>query len=297
MKEKTYRRMTRRSPVRGLKLFKSKYLTKNRFYALLATLKLVHEVKEHHSIPVPINNEIRGIELLEDKIKTDRGVFNLSYRAEAIEIHDSWYYKSIFSGKTVHTVSDAFYYEVKVEVRSECLSFWIKLDPFSSVWVERTTPYIHIFKEPNMHSLDPTEHMEMRKVKCDFFNTRLAKSDSYVVEHRDNVIDTIFEVFNRIKREMVQFIELHPDQINERLCGVKYDGQLHTEDGCLIEPYHLCRKCGRPVFSTKTVGYKVQCICCNEDLYGMELEVVDPKTFQSALEFYKRELYDILTRK
>lgn len=293
MKENTYHRMTRRSPLRGLKLFKHKYLTKQRFYALLASLKLLREVKNDLSFPYDENDLIGKITMLDENITTERGTFNLSYRAEALQNIYQWYYESLRGKKILFTVRDEIRYHLCVEVRSECTSFLVKIDPFKSCWVQRERPCLHLYSAEGCYN--DTSTSTVTRHKCDFFNARLKANVHLGVESCEDIEEAIKELLQRARHEITSFIENHPEEINERLTGVKHDGEFHTKEGMELLKNNICSKCGRPVFESPLEEYTAQCLFCDEDLYSIEVLKVDPKKYEDIYEFNKRGLQKILS--
>ena len=297
MKENTYHRMTKKRPLRGLRLFKQKYLTKARLYTLLAKIHLVREVKNTLHQPYTDNDTLNKVQVLNHKIRTERGVFNLSYRADCIILHQNWWYESLFKKKRLYTINEDLIYQIAVEARSECESFLVKINPFNKgVVVHRGSPYVNILKPMYTPFIqDNIEYSEVIRVSCNFLNARLGFSIHTIAYKEEDISDTVKELLNKATAQIHNFVDGHPDEINEKLTGVKYDGDFHTSDGNKLIPNCICHKCGRPVFESSVEGYKAQCIFCDEDLYGIEIDKVDPKRYEEIYNYNKYSLFNLLS--
>ena len=299
MNEKTYRRMTKKRSLRGFKLFKQKYLTKQWFYALLAKIHLVREVKT--IAPVLLNHSaINRVDLLNYKIKTERGRFNLSYNAQGNAEIRKWWYESLFRRKRLYTIEDSTNYHLFVRVQSECEEFLVKITPFCSATVTRKNPIIQVItpRVPKVSlAVATVEDLQtVNKITCDFLNARFRVSLDLVVQTEGEIESGIRELINKATAQIRNYVDGNPEAINEKLTGVPFDGEFHTPEGNRLIPNNLCRKCGLPVFETTTKGYTAQCIKCYEDLYSIEIDKVDPKYYEDVYEQCKYLLYDILTK-
>ena len=297
MNSKTYHKMTHRSPLRRFKLFKQKYLTKHFWYALLAKIKLVREVKDFHSEPVINIDLLNKVQLVEDKIVTDRGVFNLSYFGSASRHISKWWYESLFRHKRLYTVYDEEKLYIQVEARSECEEFKAHIDPITTVTINRRSPRVSILppQKPFRLGEDPLKPIEVKPVTADFMNTRLGAKVTLDETMMKSIEELVKEAVMRAKTQMQNYIEDNYAQINERLVGVKNDGQFMTKEGNSLLPNCLCGKCGRPVFKSALEDYTAQCLFCDEDLYSIEIRKVDPEKYKEAYEYSKYELLEILT--
>ena len=297
MNSKTYHKMTHRSPLRRFKLFKQKYLTKHFWYALLAKIKLVREVKDFHSEPVINIDLLNKVQLVEDKIVTDRGVFNLSYFGSASRHISKWWYESLFRHKRLYTVYDEEKLYIQVEARSECEEFKAHIDPITTVTINRRSPRVSILppQKPFRLGEDPLKPIEVKTVTADFMNTRLGVKVTLDETMMKSIEELVKEAVMRAKTQMQNYIEDNYAQINERLVGVKNDGQFMTKEGNSLLPNCLCGKCGRPVFKSALEDYTAQCLFCDEDLYSIEIRKVDPEKYKEAYEYSKYELLEILT--
>ena len=297
MNNKTYRKMTHRSPLRRFKLFKQKYLTKHFWYALLAKIKLVREVKDFHSEPVLNIDLLNKVRLVEDKIVTDRGIFNLSYFGSASRHISKWWYESLFRHKRLYTVCDEEKLYITVEARSECEEFKAHIDPITTVTINRRSPRVSILppQKPLRLGEDPLKPIEVKTITADFMNTRLGVKVTLGETMMKSIEELVKEAVMRAKTQMQNYIEDNYAKINERLVGVKNDGQFMTEEGNPLLPNCLCGKCGRPVFKSALEDYTAQCLFCGEDLYSIEIRKVDPEKYKEAYEYSKYELLEILT--
>ena len=297
MNSKTYHKMTHRSPMRRFKLFKQKYLTKHFWYALLAKIKLVREVKDFHSEPVLNIDLLNRVRLVKDKIITDRGVFNLSYFGSASRHISKWWYESLFRHKRLYTVCDEEKLYIQVEARSECEEFKAHIDPITTVTINRRSHRVFIL--PPQKSLrlseDPLKPIERKTITADFMNTRLGVNVTLDETMMKSIEELVKEAVMRAKTQMQNYIEDNYAQINERLIGVKNDGQFMTKEGNPLLLNCLCGKCGRPVFKSALKDYTAQCLFCDEDLYSIEIRKVDPEKYKEVYEYSKYELLEILT--
>lgn len=296
MNNKTYRKMTHRSSLRRFKLFKQKYLTKHFWYALLAKIKLVREVKDFHSEPVINIDLLNKVRLVEDKIVTDRGVFNLSYFGSASRHISKWWYESLFRHKRLYTIWEEEKLYITVEARSECEEFKAHIDPITTVTINRRSPEVYVAPHtPTRLYEEPVKPLEVKTVTADFMNTRLGVKVTLDETMMKSIEELVKEAVTRAKTQMQNYIEDNYAQINERLVGVKNDGQFMTEEGNPLLPNCLCGKCGRPVFKSALEDYTAQCLFCDEDLYSIEIRKVDPEKYKEAYEYSKYELLEILT--
>ena len=297
MNNKTYRKMTHRSPLRRFNLFKQKYLTKHFWYALLAKIKLVREVKDFHSESVLNIDLLNKVRLVKDKIVTDRGVFNLSYFGSASRHISKWWYESLFRHKRLYTVCDVEKLYIQVEARSACEEFKAHIDPVTTVTINKKSPKVSILppQKPFRLSEDPLKPVEVKTITADFMNTRLGVNVTLDETMMKSVEELVKEAVMRAKTQMQNYIEDNYAQINERLIGVKNDGQFMTKEGNPLLPNCLCGKCGRPVFKSALKDYTAQCLFCDEDLYSIEIRKVDPEKYKEVYEYSKYELLDILT--
>lgn len=298
MNEKTYRRMTKKRSLRGLKLFKHKYLTKSRLYSLLSKIHLVREVKS--IIPVPLNSTVLNkVQILEHKITTDRGIFNLSYQAQGTaEIH-KWWYESLFKKKRLYTIEDNTDYHLFVRVQSECEQFLVKLTPFCSGTVTRNTPYVCIFmpRVPTVAVLEVKDENTVERIHCDFLNARLRVAVDLIVQSEEEIDDGIRELVNRATAQIHNYVDGNPEAINEKLTGVPFDGEFHTPDGKRLIPNCVCPKCSLPVFESSIEDYTAQCLSCDEDFYAFEVRKIDPEMYKDIYEITKYKIYKILCSK
>lgn len=301
MKEKTYLRMTKKRPLRGFKLFRQKYLTKQKVFEFLAKIKLVQEVKKDFYCPIT-HESLDKVRLLNEKIETDRGKFNLSYVAEGEERINCWFFRSKFRKKEIlYVVSDEREIHLSVMVRSECESFVVKVDPFTSTVVHRGNP-VFVAMNPCPKPLISSDEggyenltNHYRRIQCDFLNARLGVSVKNIVLDEKDIDMGIKEIVQRARWQIESFIKNNPEEINERLTGVKYDGEFCTKEGKKLIPNCICHRCGRPVFESSTEGYTAQCLCCDEDLYDIEVRKIDPEMYKDIYEISKTALYKILT--
>lgn len=301
MKEKTYRKMTKKHPLRGFILFKYKYLTKQRFYSLLAKIKLVREVRNNSTDYIRNNDFLNRVRLLESKIETDRGVFNLSYFCRGTIQRYKWWYESLFKHKRLHTVLDEETIYIEAEVRAQCKEFEVRIDPFNHTRVSKQKPHIVVFEhqEPCMllEALDEnaTKTVRPKRVCVDFFNARMGTKVTLKADSTDNIEEIVKECVQRATVQMRNYIEGHSAEINERLTGVKFDGEFHTKEGKRLLLNCVCHKCGRPVFESSVEGYTAQCVFCDEDLYSIEVKKIDPVMYEDIYKFNKIPLYRILS--
>ena len=296
MKNKTYNRMTKKRPLRGFKLFKQKYLTKQRLYAVLAKFHLVREVKDFPSEPYTKNDTLNKVNTLDDRVITDRGKFLLSYRAIGLTHTNNWWYESLFKKKRLYTIKEDISYYLSVEVHADCESFLVKVNPYTESFVFRGNPYITVPKVFDItHPLEEGE-ASVERLKCDFFNARLATAVSMVVYSEEEIEDMVRNLVNVATTRLHDYIEGNPAEINKRIVGVEFDGAFHTPEGKPLMPNCICRRCGRPVFESSTEGYKAQCLFCDEDIYGFEYITVDPAQYEEIYNFNKYLLYHRLYR-
>lgn len=301
MKEKTYHRMTKKRPLRGFKLFKQKYITKQRFYALLAKFRLVREVKSESFSPYRKSEVLNKVQVLEHKIKTDRGVFNLSYQAEGKSVDCKWWYESLFRKKRLYTIVDNLEYHLSVQVQSECEEFLVKITPFCSATVTRKTPCVQVFAPVVPFSpitdISTIEDVNtVKKINCNFLNARVRVALTVVVPTEEEIDDGIRELINKATAQIRNYVDGNPDKINEVLTGVPFDGEFHTKEGKKLIPNCVCRRCSRPVFESSVEGYSAQCLFCDEDLYDMEVRKIDPELYKDIYEISKLQLFQILTK-
>ena len=296
MNEKTYRKMTKKRPLRGFRLFKQKYLTKQRFYAFLAKIRLVHEVKFTDSSPIINNDYINKVRLLEDKIETDRGVFNLSFYCTGTRCTHKWHYESVFKPhRRLYTVSDEEDIYVEAEVRSQCEEFEVRLDPFNHIRANKKhyRLFIHSPIQPLLGE-NKTQTVKTKSCTVNFLNARFGTNVTLKVGDTSSIEDIVKECVQRAVVQMRNYIEGNSEAINERLTGVKADGEFLSPDGQRLLPNCVCHRCGRPVFKSSVEGYTAQCVFCDEDLYGIEIEKVDPERYKDIYEFNKKPFYDYL---
>lgn len=289
MTNKTFRKMTKKDPFRGFKKFRMKYLTKQRFYAFLAKLKLVKEVNKYSSLPYYLNL-LNSVNILEEKIETERGVFNLSFCAQCDVIKDEEWYEGVFSKRCLHKTRDLEFYRITVQVHSECEMFEVRLSPFTHTVVSRNNPRIMIQETPK--SFDPHTSVSFKKLNINFLNARLAVGVSLnvAIGTKEDIEWGIKECVQKAKTQMQNYIESNSEEINEKLTGVKADGEFVTPDGQRLLPNCICRRCGTPVFKSSVDGYTAQCVQCDEDLYGMEIDRVDPERYK---DIYENNKYNI----
>lgn len=291
--------MTKKRPLRGFKLFKQKYLNKQRLYTVLAKLHLVREVKATSVQPYFNHKLTDRVILSKETICAERGTFNLSYFLEVKVIRELWQYVSLFRRKPLHTVKDEIRYEMAVSARSECLSFWVKPDPFQTIMVDRNKPVICTYGSEFFHlpysNNDELKNVKVREYRCDFYGARLAVNRIDTVSDEKDIEVAVRELIERVKDQITEYINTHSAEINEKLCGVKFDGALQTSDGHTLMQNCICHKCGHPVFTTSTEGYTAQCIVCDEDLYTIEIDKVDPVLYQEIIDHNERKLYHLLT--
>ena len=298
MKEKTYLKMTKKQPFRRFKLFKQKYLTKPRLYAFLAKIKLVREVTKYDIEPIYNNSIINKVTMLDEKITTDRGVFNLSFCTRGEKHYAKQWYETKFSKKpkTLFVVYDKMCAYLTVEVHAECEQFEVRLDPFTHVTVRRQNPRFTV-KFPKFEKVtaftsdDDIGVFNFKSYEVNFLNARFA--DKYTIQidpdniKEDNVWECLKESIIRLKN----YLNGNNEVINEKLIGVVADGEFITEDGQRLLPNCLCRRCGNPLFKSSVEGYTAQCIFCDEDFYDIEVRKVDPKQYEMVYDFTKELLY------
>ena len=297
MKEKTYRRMTRRSPLRGLKLFKQKYLTKQRFYSLLAHLKLVREVRDNVTVPIVNSTLMNTIRMSDEKLVTDRGVFNLSFQCKGEEHRTHWWYESIFkSHKVLYTFMDETAIFLRAEVRSECEEFEIRIDPFMHRRVTRRDNYVYI-QEPIDRGLPPSARVsQFKRVEFNFLKARMHTSVTLKVDLvRDSLDDLVKECVNRARVQIINYLRGNSEEINEKLTGVKFDGEFVSPDGQRLIPNCTCPQCGLPLFNSSSEGHFAQCVVCRENFYDFEVVRRDPIIYKEIYENNKGFLKDILS--
>lgn len=298
MKEKTYRKMTQKRPFRRLRLFKQEYLTKQRFFALLAKMKLVREVIDFSTLSYNSNDKLNRVVLSDDILKTDRGEFNFSFYAQCTVCNQYWWYESLFKKKKLHTVSEEKRYNVSVKARSECLAFLVKIDPFNEAYVTAKNPIINFCRHEEQDIFKPPIHMcshTIEKKVCNFLNARFALESMLYVEKEEEIDSAIYELVKATRRHIYEYIKGNPEMVNERITGVKYDGDFCTKDGFRLLENVLCPRCGKPVFKSGTKDYTGQCLFCDEDFYSVELVKVDPVRYRKVLEFNKIPLQEILS--
>ena len=300
MNEKTYLRMTKKRSLRGLRLFKQKYLTKQRFYALLAKIHLVRKVKSESFRPYRKSEVLNKVQVLEHKIETDRGVFNLSYRAEGNAVDCKWWYESLFKKRRLYTVVDSLEYHLAIQVQSECEEFLVKLTPFCSATVTRKHPIVKVITpRVPIVSLAVAKVEDLNNVKevtCNFLNARMRVALTLVVHSEEEIDDGIRELINRATAQIHNYVDGNPEAINEKLTGVPFDGEFHTPEGKKLIPNCVCRRCSRPVFESSVEGYTAQCLNCDEDFYDFEVRKIDPEMYKDIYEMSKHKLYQILTK-
>lgn len=299
MNKKTYHRMTRRSPARGFKLFKQKYLTRQRFYALLASLKLVRRVHECYALPVPNELFNRVICSTDKSISLDRGFFSLSYLCEGRQQYDHLYYTGVFRrNKVLFTDHDRFHVEIRARVIAQCEEFEIHFDPFTKSRVTRKYPQYYTIERRDVRPDVPldeffTTHAETHT--ADFFNTRLRAVVTLKV-HPSDIDLGIKECVDKAYNQIRSYIENNLTEINEKLTGIKNDGEFTTKDGKRLLINNICARCGHPVFESSVEGYTAQCLYCDEDLYRIEVRRVDPEAYKDIYEFSKSLLQNILSK-
>lgn len=290
MTEKTYHKITKKPIFRGFRLFKQKYLTKQALFALLAKMRIVIEVKDTISTRF-YHKLLDKVSVKSDRIYTPRGIFNISYCASAIQNRRVWYYKSRFSDKVLYDVLDHSTYTVIATVHSECEEFEVRLTPFNHTRVKagsrQTT--VTVFREPKVDfSKQPDPLMQEGAIKAqhfpiNFLNARIRVSVSCEADILSGLEVAIDECVNKATAQIRNYIENNSDEINEKLTGVKADGEFVSPDGQRLIPNHICSRCGLPVFKSSVEGYTAQCISCDEDFYAFEIRRLDPKFYLQIL--------------
>lgn len=302
MKEKTYRKMTKKRFLRGLRLFNSKYLTKERFYALLAKLCLVIEVKDNSRFPIR-HELLNSVKLVEEKLVTDRGVFKLSYLAEGERIINSLWYRSISNPKKkLLVVRDENTIIIKAKVISQCEEFEVRLDPFNHLRLNSRQNKVSILPPQKISLCSPVEG-EIEKMKytvkeygLDFLNARVSVEVSVSASSAESsVADLIKECISKARAQVQDFIESSAEEINERISGVKYDGEFVSPDGQRLLENCLCRKCGLPVFKSSVEGYSAYCVACHKNLHQDKVAKVDQKKYEVVYDNCKMVMYHLLT--
>lgn len=295
---KAYRKMTKKRPMRGLRLFKQKYLNKQGFYAFLAKIRLVREVSNCFNTLIINNDAINKVRLLEDKIETDRGIFNLSFLCRGRTYTQQCWYESRFkSHKRLYTVKEEKTLYLEAEVRSQCEEFEVRIDPFNHIRVSRNNCHYHlpVIKPVKAFMID--DKIKVKKIDVDFLNARLGVS--VVLSASDPTEETIEELVKEcVQKATVQmrnYIEGNSEAINERLTGIKGDGEFITPAGQRLLPNCICHRCGRPVFEPSHGCYVAYCVRCDEDLHRCEIDKVDPERYKDIYELNKEELYQILS--
>ena len=296
MKEKTYRKITKKRPFRGVKRFKQKYLTKSRLCFFLAKIRILKIVEYHTSIRLSPSQLCDGeIHVCSDKIITPRGKFNLSYRSDGIETSDHLHYEIHFFGrkKIVYVEKDSKVINIRVTVHSECEEFLVKINPFTECNVNRNSPYAYVVYTENSYAnlLARSESVEYKKIHVDFFNARFAVGVSLDTTTKESVESCLKECLMKARNQIEGYITSNYALINERLVGVKNDGEIVAPDGSQLLHNNICRRCGRPVFKSKVEGYTAQCIVCDEDFYSFEVSRVDPNFYEKVYKNTKEELY------
>ena len=298
MKEKTYLKMTKKSPTRGFKLFKQKYLTKQRLYAFLAKIKLVHEVVKSNITPIMNNDLLNKVRLLNEKITTDRGIFNMSYYCQGTIHTYQWYYESKFTKnpKILYVVEDDETQYIELKVNSECEEFEVRLNPLHHQRVNRNSPRIAMFgRIPKLDAIAmDAVPVKAEVVNVNFLNARLSTTMNFKVYDK---IDSEFlgDCLQTVKHQMVSYIKGNNAEINKRLIEVENDGEFTTPEGNTLLHNCVCRRCGLPVFKSAVEGYTAQCVVCDEDLYSIEVDKVDPKTYETIYNNSKELMFDILS--
>lgn len=300
MNNKTYHKMTKKRSLRGLRLFAQKYFTKQRFYSFLAKINLVREVKHFSHSPILNNEFINKVRLLEDKIVTDRGIFNLSFHCIGETHLYQWWYESIFKPhKKLYVISDEKFIYVEAQVRSQCEEFEVRIDPFNHIRVpkQHCTVFLHQPAKPKSFLLqEELKFVAPKKWTVDLLKARLGTKVTLKVNTEGSTIeDTVKECVQKATVQLRNYIEGNSEAINEMITGVKADGEFISHDGQRLLPNTICHKCGSPVFKSSVDGYVAQCIVCDEDLYGIETCKLDPKVYEKVYEGNKTILYDILT--
>lgn len=123
MTKKTFYRMTKKRPIRRVfALFVAKlrkYLNRQRFFEILAKIKLIKEVSKSYECPVPL--PITGKVSLADHITTDRGVFSTSYYTTVTKVELKHWYETKFTSKPrkLYEVCTVPVFRILAQVRAQ----------------------------------------------------------------------------------------------------------------------------------------------------------------------------------
>lgn len=277
MTEKTFRKMTKKRPVRRqialLRRKVRKYLNKDWLFNLLAKMHLVRKI-----------DNIEGVFMHKDglakitacpRIVTDRAKYDVTYYAMATEIiKHLWYESRIFkkNGKPLryHTVFDGSYaIDISVTIRAECAEFEIrksiKEEPFV---VNRSVRRICVLDPYEIHKPSGDMPISQSSLKYNYrdidlskvrMGTTLKKRFAKEPFSQDLVDSVVQEACALLRNE----IERSAEEINYRLIGIENDGEPTTErDERLIHGY-ICQRCGLPVFKSKASPHgEIRCLIC-----------------------------------
>lgn len=302
MTERGYKNMTKKRPFRGVKLFIKEHFNKPTLFKVLAKIGLVKEVKKHLTTPILNNEALNKVRLNDKPFTTSRGKFDLSYYAEGLIIIDQWWYESRFSKKPkrLYTIMDWSKSYVKMLAKADCIEFLARFDPFNEVRVCRNAPRVMLFPHQPHRPLGMGSPVSVKYEEkyLDFFSARVSievKSVACSPSQRD-ITDSVNECLKEATKRMKTYLENNASEMNEKLTGVKNDGQLMSPDGNTLLPNCVCSRCSFPVFKTTTDGYTAQCVMCDEDLYEMEIRKLDPKAYEDAYKWTKEVLYHHLRK-
>lgn len=286
-------------------MFSQKYLTKEYLFYILAKLKIVKMVEEKDTRPIILGNLYRVMQC--DYISVDRGRFAVSHYTEGSVSHYIKRYESLFKHRVLFTDIDKWSVSIITKLRAECLEFEVHFDPYNQARVQAKLPRFFVQKrepvKPYTGDLKKEDFVEYKPKEIDFSKARLGNSFTLEVEDVDftkvneTVKDLIDECINKAFTQLQTYIEGNIEEINEKLTGVKADGEFIAPDGQRLLPNCLCTRCGAPLFKSSVEGYSAQCVLCDEDWYSFEVRKVDPKNYEDSYYFNKEYLYRALFNK
>lgn len=299
MNNKTFRRMTRKRVFRRLRLFKQKYLTKQWLFSFLAKIHVVREMKYSARTPYSEKNLTDKVNILEEALTTNRGVFKLSYIA-TVEVHHIVHkFQNRSRTKTLYTVEDKHRYIVTIKSQAQCTDFLVRIDPFNEIQVNWKQPTVSYIVAPKFYSPfgdTQIDHVVYSKsLTCNFLNARFGVSMSLDFTRKEEIDSVIKELLGKAKMRLSNYLEGNAEAINEAITGIKFDGAFHTKDGKRLLPNCSCPRCGSPVFESSIEDYTAQCLFCDEDFYSFEVKKIDPENYKYLYEFTKEKIHDILS--
>ncbi len=300
MNEKTFKRMTAKRPSKRFSFLPVRLPSRYQVFRFLSKLKLVSEVYKNPVHPV-YTDHLNELRLNVATLTTSRGKFSMSVHPTAEEHCVYWFFRSNLTGKIWYTVDNSVSYIVDVDARVQCEEFEARFHPLASpVTVKRSgmvTLCLHEdFKPFALPRGDVIEQkpfeVKTHTFNCNLLNARLGLSEKQCCSERSEIDSVVDEIISHLKVKAGQYLQENAAEINQRITGVPYDGEM-TYKGQTLAPNILCRRCGFPVFTSSLPerGYRYQCLRCDEDFYGIEVERVDPEKYNEVMKYCREELY------